>query len=99
LLKNSKPIIGVYNHPILNDFLIGDNQETKINDTVTKIRECNNLSDAVLLTTDHLNVEKYQNIEKFNNLIKKIKQGEIYHVKKNFNFTRFSMYIFNACFC
>jgi myo-inositol-1(or 4)-monophosphatase len=73
LLKNSKPIIGVYNHPILNDFLIGDNQETKINDTVTKIRECNNLSDAVLLTTDHLNVEKYQNIEKFNNLIKKIK--------------------------
>jgi myo-inositol-1(or 4)-monophosphatase len=73
LLKNGKPILGVYNQPILNDFLIGDNQTTEINGTTTKVRECINLSDAVLLTTDHLNVEKYQNIEKFNHLIKEVK--------------------------
>ena len=30
LLKNGEPILGVYNHPILNDFLIGDNSETRI---------------------------------------------------------------------
>lgn len=73
LLKNGKPIIGVYNHPILNDFLIGDNVETKINGEKTAVRHCNDLSNAILLTTDHLNIEKYQNINRFNYLVKKVK--------------------------
>jgi histidinol phosphatase-like enzyme (inositol monophosphatase family) len=73
LLKNGQPILGVYNHPILNDFLIGDNQETRINGEKTLIRSCKDLSYAVLLTTDHLNIEKYQSIEKFNELIKNVK--------------------------
>jgi len=73
LLKNGQPVIGAYNHPILNDFLIGDNLITEINGAKTVIRNCNHLSKAVLLTTDHLNIEKYQNIEKFNNLIRKVK--------------------------
>jgi len=73
LLKNGKPILGMYNHPILNDFLIGDNYTTELNGTITKVRGRNNLSDAVLLTTDHLNIEKYQNKEKFDKLIKKVK--------------------------
>lgn len=73
LLKNGEPILGVYNHPILNDFLLGDNHQTFINEVKTSVRNCNKLDDAVLLTTDHLNIEKYQNIEKFNNLIKKVK--------------------------
>ena len=73
LLKNGQPILGVYHHPILNDFLIGDNQETRINGEKTFVRNCDELNQAVLLTTDHLNIEKYQNIEKFNQLIKKVK--------------------------
>ena len=73
LLKNGNPIIGVYNHPIFNDFLIGDNFETRINGEKTLVRNCNELSKAVLLTTDHLNVEKYQSAEKFNRLINKVK--------------------------
>ena len=73
LLKNNQPIIGVYNHPILNDFLIGDNFETTINGEKTSIRNCESLEQAVLLTTDHLNIDEYQNIEKFNQLIKTVK--------------------------
>lgn len=73
LLKNGEPILGVYSHPVLNDFLIGDNLETKINGVKTSVRNCGKLSDAVLLTTDHISIEKYQNIEKFNNLIRKVK--------------------------
>ncbi len=73
LLKNGNPILGVYNHPILNDFLIGDNSLTEINGVETKVRDCGNLSNAVLLTTDHLNIEKYQNKDKFNQLITKVK--------------------------
>lgn len=73
LLKNGKPILGVYNQPVLNDFLIGDNVETKINGEKAYVRLCNDLSKAVLLTTDHLNIEKYQDAEKFNSLVKKVK--------------------------
>ncbi|MEJ2104676.1 MAG: inositol monophosphatase family protein [Ignavibacteriaceae bacterium] len=73
LLKNGKPIIGVYNHPILNGFLIGDNTETRINGEKTYVRNCSDLKNAVLLTTDHLNIEKYQDISRFNSLIKKVK--------------------------
>jgi myo-inositol-1(or 4)-monophosphatase len=73
LLKNGQPILGVYNHPILNDFLIGDNQETRVNGEKTFMRNCSELNQAVLLTTDHLNIEKYQDIEKFEKLIKKVK--------------------------
>ncbi|MCW8811245.1 MAG: histidinol-phosphatase [Ignavibacteriaceae bacterium] len=73
LLKDGKPLLGVYNHPILNDFLIGDNVETKINGEQTAVRDHNNLNDAILLTTDHLNIEKYQNKDKFDQLIKNVK--------------------------
>jgi len=73
ILRNSKPVLGAYNHPILNDFLIGDNLETRINGEITFVRNCNEVYKAVLLTTDHLNIEKYQDILKFNNLIKKVK--------------------------
>ena len=73
LLKNGEPILGVYHHPILNDFLIGDNSETRINDKKTMLRNCDDLIKAILLTTDHLNIEKYQNIDKFEQLIKKVK--------------------------
>jgi histidinol phosphatase-like enzyme (inositol monophosphatase family) len=73
LLRNGQPILGVYNHPLLNDFLIGDNIETQINGNKALVRNCNELSQAVLLTTDHLNIEKYQNLEKFSKLTKKVK--------------------------
>lgn len=72
LLKNGKPILGVFSHPILNDILIGDNSVTEINGIKTLVRKCDNLSKAVLLTTDHLNIEKYQDIDKFNRLTSKV---------------------------
>jgi len=73
LLKNGFPILGVYNHPILNDFLMGDNEETRINGEKTFVRNCSELNQAVLLTTDHLNIEIYQDIELFEKLIKEVK--------------------------
>jgi myo-inositol-1(or 4)-monophosphatase len=73
LLKNGKPIIGVINHPILNEFLAGDTQASFLNDHQVKIRECNSISEATLLTTDHLNISKYQNKNGFEKLINKVK--------------------------
>ncbi len=73
LLKNGKPIVGVINHPILDDFLVGDNISTFLNGNKVQVRNCNSISEATLLTTDHLNIQKYQNKNGFENLIQKIK--------------------------
>lgn len=73
LKKIGQPVLGVIHQPILNEFLIGDNETALLNNSVVKVRDCGNLSDAVLLTTDHLNIKKYQDIEKFNGLLEEVK--------------------------
>ena len=73
LTKNGLPILGVINQPILNEFLIGDNNSARLNSVNVQVRDCKELSSAVLLTTDHLNIARYQDIEKFERLTKSIK--------------------------
>lgn len=73
LMKDDKPLFGAFHQPILREFLVGDNESTFLNNQNVKIRNCKNLSDAVLLTTDYLNIEKFQNAEKFNNLMHSVK--------------------------
>ncbi len=73
LLRNGEPILGVINHPILNEFLIGDNSSAELNGQKVQVRNCDSLSNAVLLITDYPNIEKYQNINKFHQLIKKVR--------------------------
>lgn len=72
LLYKNEPVLGVINHPILNEFLIGDNKTTLLNGKKVQVSKKDNLSDAVLLTTDHLNIKKYQNAEKFDKLINSV---------------------------
>jgi histidinol phosphatase-like enzyme (inositol monophosphatase family) len=73
LTKNGKPILGVINQPVLNEFLIGDNETARLNGDAVKVRSKSELSDSVLLATDHLDIQKYQNIDKFNTLIHRVK--------------------------
>jgi histidinol phosphatase-like enzyme (inositol monophosphatase family) len=73
LLKNGEPILGVSNQPILNEYLIGDNKTAELNEVQVQARECENIDKAILLTTDHLNIEKYQNLKNFENLMRKVK--------------------------
>jgi myo-inositol-1(or 4)-monophosphatase len=73
LLKNGNPIIGVINHPILNEFLIGNNATCLLNNNKVMFRDCNKISESTLLTTDYLNISKYQNKNGFDNLISKVK--------------------------
>ncbi|MHB8579273.1 MAG: histidinol-phosphatase [Ignavibacteriaceae bacterium] len=73
LVKNDKPILGVINQPVLHEFLIGDNYSSELNGRTVHVRNCDSLSEAVLLTTDHMNVKKYQDINKFDKLTGKVK--------------------------
>lgn len=73
LLKNGSPIIGVINQPVLKEFLIGDNTTAQLNNNNVKVKSTAKLLDAVLLTTDHLNIGKYQSQQKFDELTKKVK--------------------------
>lgn len=73
LTKKNKPLLGVINQPILNEFMIGNNEYTELNGNKVKVRECNSLSNAVVLTTDYLNIRKYKNIDSFNRLIERAK--------------------------
>lgn len=73
LTKNDTPILGVFNQPVLNEFLIGDNETATLNGKTVKVRHTAVISESVLLTTDYLDIKKHQNADKFNNLIDKVK--------------------------
>ncbi|MEE9432506.1 MAG: histidinol-phosphatase [Melioribacteraceae bacterium] len=73
VVKNGEPIVGVFHQPILDELLIGDNTKTTLNDSKVKVKDITNLEDAILLTTDHLAFEEYQNLEKFEQLMRKVK--------------------------
>lgn len=72
LMHKGKPVLGVFNQPVLGEFLIGDNTETLLNGKKVTVRECNDISKAVLLTSDHLMIEEYQNGPKFHELTKRV---------------------------
>jgi len=73
LTYKGDPILGVINQPVTKEFLIGDDKTCELNDQKVNVRNTLKISDAVLLTTDHLNIGKYYSQEKFNELIKKVK--------------------------
>jgi myo-inositol-1(or 4)-monophosphatase len=73
LTKNGKPVLGVINQPVLKEYLIGDNETAELNDAKVHVRECNDIALATLLTTDHIHIEKYQNLKKFEELMHKVK--------------------------
>ncbi len=68
LLHNDEPVIGVINHPLLSQYLIGDNSTAELNGEKIKIRECTKISSALLLSSDHLNFGKYRSKDGFERL-------------------------------
>jgi histidinol phosphatase-like enzyme (inositol monophosphatase family) len=73
LTYKGTPIIGLIYQPIVNELYFGDNDEAFLNDMPIHVRHCNDLSEAVLLVTDIVNVKKYQNSEKFETLYSNVK--------------------------
>jgi myo-inositol-1(or 4)-monophosphatase len=72
LIKNNEPVIGIINQPVLEHYLIGDSSSAELNDVKVKVRDCKEVEKAVLVTTDHFNIGKYYNQQKFDELAKRV---------------------------
>ena len=61
LLHQGQPILGCIHQPILRQLMIGDGTTTTLNGRPVRCRATTNLAVATLLTSDTLNLAKYQN--------------------------------------
>jgi histidinol phosphatase-like enzyme (inositol monophosphatase family) len=61
LLHHGQPILGVINLPALQQMYVGDNSRATLNGQRVRTRATTRLADATLLTSDTLNLAKYQN--------------------------------------
>lgn len=60
LLHHGQPVLGCIHQPILGQLLIGDNVTTTLNDRPVRCRATSQLSAATVLTSDYLNLSRYQ---------------------------------------
>ena len=65
LLRDGEPVLGAIHQPILGQLCIGDNTGTALNGRIVRLRPCERLDDAFLLATDLRNIEKHQNLGRF----------------------------------
>ena len=61
LLHQGQPILGVIHLPVLHQLYVGDNSLTTLNGQRARTRGTTRLADATVLTSDTLNLAKYQN--------------------------------------
>lgn len=61
LLHQGQPVLGCIHQPILRQLMLGDGTTTTLNGRTVRCRATPRLADATLLTSDTLNLAKYQN--------------------------------------
>lgn len=62
---DGEPIFGAIYNPLLDDLIVGDNNVALWNGVPTRMRPCDSLAKATLLTTDILDIKKHRNIHAF----------------------------------
>jgi histidinol phosphatase-like enzyme (inositol monophosphatase family) len=72
LVKDGRPIVGVINQPIMDDYLVGDGRQAWLNNDPVAVRQCSNIDEAILLNTDHWNVGNHQDTAAFEALSKRV---------------------------
>lgn len=71
--EEGQPAFGVLHQPLTNDLLVGDNRRTWLNGEQVRVRACRAIEDAVLLTSEHLHVHRYQNGPAFEALVRRVR--------------------------
>jgi myo-inositol-1(or 4)-monophosphatase len=69
LLHKGRPLLGAIHIPMLNQLCIGSNETCTVNGRSVRVRRTEKLAHALLLTTDIVNVAKYQNRRSFDTLV------------------------------
>lgn len=65
VVVDGEPIYGAIYNPLLDDLIAGDNNIALRNGVPTRMRPCDSLKQATLLTTDILDIDKHRNIHDF----------------------------------
>ncbi len=73
LRHNGKPVLGAIHMPAMQQLLVGDGTTTTLNDKPVTVRGTKSFGNAVMLTTDILFIEEYQNAAGFEKLLRKVK--------------------------
>ena len=61
LLYRGQPVLGAIHQPVLRQLMIGDGHVSTLNDHPVRTRATTRIADATFLTSDHLNLARYQN--------------------------------------
>lgn len=61
LLHQGQPVLGAIHQPVLKQLCVGDGTATTLNDRPVRVRSCERIEDATLLTSDWLNPARFQN--------------------------------------
>ncbi len=73
LRHNGNPVLGAIHMPAMQQLLVGDGTTTTLNDKPVTVRDTKSFGNAIMLTTDILFVEEYQNAAGFEKLLRKVK--------------------------
>ncbi len=71
LLHEGQPVLGAIHQPILQQLMIGDGTVTTLNERPVRVRDCQRIEEATLLTSDPLNPALYQNGAAYDALCKR----------------------------
>ncbi|MBV7329117.1 inositol monophosphatase family protein [Chloroflexi bacterium TSY] len=72
LTHHDRPILGVINHPITDDFLVGTGDRTWLNDHPVQVRNCSRVEEAQLVSTYHTEVGKYRDAIAYEQLARRV---------------------------
>jgi myo-inositol-1(or 4)-monophosphatase len=61
LLHRGQPVLGCIHQPVLGQLLLGDNHTTTLNGRPVRCRTTTHVEQSTILTSDHLNLARYQN--------------------------------------
>ncbi len=71
--EDGQPRFGLLHQPLTDDLLVGDGRHTWLNGERVRVRGCRSIQDAVLLTSEHLDVHRYQDGPAFEALIRQVR--------------------------
>src|SRR5690606_16302640 len=71
-VSHGRPLLGVINHPIIGDYLVGTASGAWLNDRPVRVSRCTSIDDAVMLNTSHWNVQNHQDSAAFEALSRRV---------------------------